>query len=162
MPKPSSLLRAILLALVLAASARANAPAIVQRVPVGPYEYVLYSNGNIYVDNGLARKLLDDGTGTVMIAGEHNSLAILKKTSQIWWYDGKGWNLIDEGEGTTKITMQQGQIYATKANGDMWRCTMAKSQTGEWVPDWARCQPVALPATAEKPVGEVEARSGRE
>lgn len=153
-----------------AAGPAAQVNPVVQRVKAGPYDYVLQANGNIWIDNGLMRKLLDDGTGTIMMAGEYNSLFILKKTSQVWWYDGKGWNMIDEGEGTVRIYLEGGAVHAEKQNGDVWRCTMKKAPTGEWVPDWARCAPKAaapaapkntLPAGAAQQGGDVESRSGR-
>lgn len=109
-----------------------------QRLDVGAYSYVLEENGNIFCDNGLFRKRLDDGTGTVMMAGDRDNLYILKAESQIWWYNGQGWTLIDEGANTARIVFDEGHCHAVKGDGEIWRCTMNKTPAGEWMADWIR------------------------
>lgn len=109
-----------------------------QRLHVGAYAYVLEDNGNIFCDNGLFRKRLDDGTGTVMMAGERDNLFILKAESQIWWYNGLGWTLVDEGASTARIVFDGGHCHAVKSDGEVWRCTMNKSPAGEWLADWVK------------------------
>ena len=139
----------VLLASGLARAAAVEAPAVVQRLPVGPFEYVLHANGNIYMDNGLFRKVLDDGTGTIQMAGERNNLFILKSSSQIWYYDGSLWTMLDDGEATVRIGFADGTCYAFKKNGDVWRCALAKSPAGEWAPTWSKVEGHAVATRIE-------------
>src|SRR4051812_12916995 len=103
-----------LMLMIFVGAAHAAPLKVVQRLHVGPFEYVLYENGNIYADNGMFRKLLDDGTGTVQLLGERNNIYILKKASEIWWYNGKIWTLVDDFEGTTKLEWSGGACIAYK------------------------------------------------
>ena len=141
------MLRYVMLALLMTVGTAYAAPLkVVQRLPVGPFEYVLYENGNIYADNGMFRKQLDDGTGTLQLVGERNNIFILKKGSEIWQYDGKKWTLVDDFEGTTKLAWVDGACVAYKSNGDMYKCALKKNDKGDWIGDWTKLAPVALAA----------------
>ena len=83
------------------------------------------------------------------LAGTQNNLFILKKDSQIWWFDGKNWTLLDEGENTTRIDFVDGHCEAYKQGGEAWRCTLGKDAAGKIVANWDR-------VVAKRPVRPVQ------
>lgn len=143
--------------MICAAAVHAAPLKVVQRLHVGAFEYVLYENGNIYADNGMFRKIVDDGSGTVQLVGERNNIYILKKGSEVWQYNGKIWTLVDDYEGTTRLEWQGGACVAFKANGDAYKCALAKNEAGETIANWTKLPKQAAPAVAGAPVATVAA-----
>jgi hypothetical protein len=131
-----------LLALALATPCAANHydDYAVQTVYDGGHTYVLYASGNIYRDSGWGRReLIDDGTGTRMIAAGHGRLYCLKNNGNIWMFDQYRWRMIDNGTGTSRIWVEWGTVYCQKNNGRVWRCVDPYSM--QWQPTdggWGR------------------------
>jgi hypothetical protein len=96
--------------------------------------YTLYSSGNITRDGFFRRELIDNGTGTKMIAAGSGSLFCLKNNGNIWMYRGSGmnWIQIDNGTGTSRIWVQYGRCYCQKNNGQIWTCV--DPYRGQWQP----------------------------
>lgn len=125
-----------LLLVAMAVPAKAQWGYPVQTVYDSGYTYVLYSSGNIIRDGGWnGRILIDNGTGTQMIAAGGGRLYVLKNNGNIWMHDGQ-WRMIDNGTGTSQIWVSWGTVYCRKNNGQEWRCinpyTMQWQQTGGW------------------------------
>lgn len=140
-------------------NAHAGPVNVLQRLPVGGYDYVLHDNGNIFTDNGLFKKQLDDGIGTVQMVGSRDNLFILKKVSEIWWYDGRRWTLVDDYEGTTRLEFAGGACIAHKASGESYRCALAKNEKGEWIADWSKLPAPAAAAAAAPAASSPESSS---
>jgi hypothetical protein len=126
---------AILVAVATPASAQYGYPA--QTVYDSGYTYILYSSGNIVREGSWGRReLIDDGTGTRMIAAGGGRCYALKNNGNIWMFDGS-WRMIDNGTGTSEIWVDWGTVHCRKNNGQVWRCvnpyTMQWQQTnGGW------------------------------
>ena len=126
----------VLLVLVtLAAPARAQWGYPVQNVYDSGYTYVLYSSGNIVREGGWGgRVLIDNGTGTQMIAAGGGRCYVLKNNGNIWMYEGSNWRMIDNGTGTSRIWVDYGTVCCRKNSGQVWRCvdpySMQWQQTG--------------------------------
>ena len=106
----------------------------VQKVRDGLTTYTLYSSGNI-TKNGLfgREQLIDNGTGTRMIAAGGGNLYCLKDNGNIWmWRGGMSWTQIDNGTGTAEIWVRRGQAFCRKNNGQVWACTDPFSMS--WTP----------------------------
>jgi hypothetical protein len=112
-----------LLALAVAQPCAAYHGHAVQTVYDGGYTYILLSNGNILREGGWGRQeLIDDGTGSQMIAAGHGRLYCLKNNGNIWMFDQRRWRMIDNGTGTTRIWVEWGTVCCQKNNGQTWRC----------------------------------------
>lgn len=110
----------ILVASAVPAKAQWGYP--VQTVYDSGYTYTLYSSGNITRSSGWGQQLIDDGTGTRMIAAGHGSLYVLKNNGNIWMWRHERWQMIDNGTGTSEIWVDWGTVYCRKNNGQTWRC----------------------------------------
>lgn len=126
---------AAILALAIAAPCAANhyGNYPVQTVYDSGSTYVLYANGNIYRERGWGRReMIDDGTGTRMIAAGGGMLYCLKNNGNIWMFDQYRWQKIDDGTGTSRIWVEWGTVYCQKNNGRIWRCIDPYSM--QWQP----------------------------
>lgn len=149
--------------MIFAGAAHAATPKPVQRLPVGAFEYVLYDNGSIYADNGMFRKQLDDGTGTVQLVGERNNLYILKSASEVWWYNGQKWTLVDDYEGTKRLEFVNGACVAHKTSGESYACAISKNEAGEFVASWSKVAPQgAVAAVPAAPIATVASNGSPE
>ena len=120
----------LLVAMAVPASAQWGYPT--QTVYDSGYTYTLFSSGNITRDGGWGgRVLLDDGTGSSMIAAGSGKLYVLKNNGNIWMHDG-AWRMIDNGTGTSRIWVDWGTVYAQKNTGQTWRCVDPYSMS--WQP----------------------------
>lgn len=96
----------------------------VQSVRDGFTTYTLYANGNITKHGVFGREeLIDNGTGTRMIAAGGGNLFCLKNNGNIWmWQRGMSWIMCDNGTGTAEIWVRGGRVYCRKNNGQVWSC----------------------------------------
>ena len=113
------------LVLALATPAMAQWNSTVQTVHDGFTTYSLYASGNITKHGFFGREtLIDNGTGTKMIAAGGGNLYCLKNNGNIWMYrGGMSWIQADNGTGTSEIWVQGGQVWCRKDNGQVWACT---------------------------------------
>ena len=114
----------LFLALAIATPAMAQM-GVVQKVHDGlTTTYRLYSNGNITKSGFFGSEtLIDNGTGTRMIAAGSGNLYCLKNNGNIWYYrGGMNWIQADNGTGTSEIWVQSGRVFARKDNGQVWGC----------------------------------------
>jgi hypothetical protein len=122
--------RIVLMLLVLAMATPAMAQwtafgSPVQRVRDGlTTVYTLYSSGNITRHGLFGREeLIDNGTGTRMIAAGGGTVYCLKNNGNIWmWRGAMNWIQADNGTGTTEIWVRGGQVWCRKDNGQVWAC----------------------------------------
>ena len=86
--------------------------------------YRLYQNGNITKSSLFSREtMIDNGTGTRMIAAGSGNLFCLKNNGNIWYYrGGMSWVQADNGTGTAEIWVRGGQVWCRKDNGQVWAC----------------------------------------
>ena len=123
----NKLMMVLLLLVAMAVPAQAQWGYPVQNVSDSGYTYVLYSSGNIVREGGWGgRVLLDNGTGTTMIAAGGGRCYVLKNNGNIWMWDGS-WRMIDNGTGTSQIWVDWGTVYCRKNSGQVWRCVNAYS-----------------------------------
>src|SRR5262245_61469626 len=110
------ILSTVFLALVLVAPALAQFGVPVQTVRDGlTGKFVLYSSGNITKEGLFSRQLIDNGTGTRMIAAGGGNLYCLKNNGNIWmWRGGMSWIQADNGTGTQEIWVRGGRVYCRK------------------------------------------------
>src|ERR1700736_6179415 len=66
-------------------------------------------------------QLLDNGTGTLMVASDGQAAYALKNNGNIWCFANGQWQMIDNGSGTRQIAAAGGYCYALKNNGEVWR-----------------------------------------
>jgi len=126
-------LMVLMLLVVLAVPAKAQYGYPVQTVYDSGYTYTLYSSGNITKAGGWGGSvLIDNGTGTTMIAAGGGRLYVLKNNGNIWMNDG-AWRMIDNGTGTSQIWVSWNTVYCRKNNGQTWRCVDPYSM--QWAPD---------------------------
>lgn len=121
-----TLIRTLMIVTLLsvATSAHAQMGYPVQTVHDSGYKYILYSSGNIIRESGWFRRdLIDDGTGSSMIAAGGGRLYVLKNNGNIWMWDQSRWTMADNGTGTSRIWVEWGTVYCQKYSGQVWRCT---------------------------------------
>lgn len=114
----------VFLALALVAPCLAQCDVPVQKVRDGFTTYVLYASGNICKEGFFGRReLIDNGTGTRMIAVGGGNLFCLKNNGNIWWWrGGMSWLMVDNGTGTAEIWVSHGRVHCRKDNGQVWSC----------------------------------------
>jgi hypothetical protein len=115
---------AAVLVLALASPVLAQFGHKVQKARDGFTTYTLYANGHI-TKKGLlgGESLIDNGTGTRMIAAGGGNLYCLKNNGNIWmWQGGMSWIQADNGTGTSEIWVRSGRVYCRKNNGQVWGC----------------------------------------
>ena len=113
------------LVLAMATPALAQFGGVVQTAHDGLFTtYTLYSSGNITKHGLFGREeLVDNGTGTRMIAAGSGQLFCLKDNGNIWmWRGGMSWIQADNGTGTSEIWVRGGQCWCRKNNGQVWAC----------------------------------------
>ena len=105
----------------------------VQSVYDNGWKYILYSSGNIVRENGWGRReLIDNGTGSRMIAAGNSRCYVLKNNGNIWMWQNYNWRMIDNGTGTAEIWVNWNTVYCRKNNGRVWRCV--NPYTMQWQP----------------------------
>jgi hypothetical protein len=132
----------LFLVLAIATPAMAQFGHRVQKVRDGLTTYNLYSSGNITKSGFFGREtLIDNGTGTRMIAAGGGNLFCLKNNGNIWFYrGGMSWTMADNGTGTSEIWVRGGQVWCRKDNGQVWACVDPYNM--QWQPrsgsNWVR------------------------
>ena len=114
----------MLLVLAIATPAMAQFGFETQSARDGLTTYHLYSSGNITKSGFFGREqLIDNGTGTTMIAAGGGTVYCLKNNGNIWMWRGQmNWIMCDNGSGTSQIWVSGGQVYCRKNNGQVWAC----------------------------------------
>ena len=114
----------VLLPLVaFAVPAKAQWGVPTQTVYDSGYTYTLYSSGNITRSGGwgFGAQLIDNGTGSQMIAAGGGRLYVLKNNGNVWMWDGN-WRMIDNGTGSSRIWVDFGTVFVQKNNGQVFQC----------------------------------------
>lgn len=114
----------LFLVLAVATPAMAQFGGRVQSVRDGLTKYNLYSSGNITRSGLFGREtLIDNGTGTRMIAAGGGNLFCLKNNGNVWFYrGGMSWTMADNGTGTSELWVRGGRAYVRKNNGQVFMC----------------------------------------
>lgn len=114
----------MLLVLALATPALAQFGHKVQKARDGLTTYTLYASGYITKSGLFGREtLIDNGSGTTMIAAGGGTVYCLKNNGNIWmWRGNMNWIMADNGTGTSEIWVRGSQLYCRKNNGQVWAC----------------------------------------
>jgi len=129
--KNMMLVMLFLVACAVPAKAQFGVP--VQTVYDSGVTYTLFSSGNITKSGGwgFGNQLIDNGTGTTMIAAGGGRLYVLKNNGNVWMYDGS-FRMIDNGTGSSRIWVEFNTVFVQKNNGQVFQCVDPYSM--QWQP----------------------------